>query len=47
MENTGNREKDIMTNTKKFVSIFEKLIVQNPDQWMMFHPFWPPEEGGL
>jgi KDO2-lipid IV(A) lauroyltransferase len=44
MENTGNREKDIMTNTKKFVSIFEELVVQNPDQWMMFHPFWPVEE---
>jgi KDO2-lipid IV(A) lauroyltransferase len=41
MENTGDREKDIITNTKKLVKIFEELVVQHPDQWMMFHPFWP------
>lgn len=47
MENTGDREKDIMANTKKIVNIFEELVVQNPDQWMMFHPFWPTsKEGG-
>lgn len=44
MDNTGDREKDVITNTKKLVKIFEELVVQNPDQWMMFHPFWPTSE---
>jgi lauroyl/myristoyl acyltransferase len=42
---TGNRDEDICMNAKKLVKIFEELVVQHPDQWMMYHPFWPMDEG--
>jgi KDO2-lipid IV(A) lauroyltransferase len=44
MVNTGDRDEDICTNAKKLIKIFEKLVVQHPDQWMMYHPFWPMDE---
>jgi KDO2-lipid IV(A) lauroyltransferase len=46
---TGNREADVVETTKRLVRIFEELVVQHPEQWMMYHPFWPMEhreEGG-
>lgn len=36
-ENTGDKEKDLVINTQKVVSIFEKYVLQYPDQWYMFH----------
>lgn len=41
MINTGNRDEDICTNANRLIKIFEELVVQHPDQWMMYHPFWP------
>lgn len=41
---TGDRENDIVTNTRKLIEIFEELIAQYPDQWMMYRPFWAPED---
>jgi lauroyl/myristoyl acyltransferase len=41
MISTGDRDEDICTNAKKLIKIFEELVAQHPDQWMMYHPFWP------
>jgi KDO2-lipid IV(A) lauroyltransferase len=43
MVSTGDRDEDICTNAKKLVTILEEIILQHPDQWMMYHPFWPME----
>ena len=41
---SGDREADVVAITNKLARIFEELVVQHPDQWMMYHPFWPMEE---
>jgi KDO2-lipid IV(A) lauroyltransferase len=44
MIQTGDREADIYTNTCRFAAFMEAQIRRYPEQWMMFHPFWPPAE---
>ena len=41
MIRTGDRRQDILTNTRKLAVILEENIRAHPEQWMMFHPFWP------
>jgi KDO2-lipid IV(A) lauroyltransferase len=41
MVRTGNRRQDILTNTRRLASILEGIVRARPEQWMMFHPFWP------
>ena len=46
---SGDREADVVEITKKLARIFEELVLQHPDQWMMYHPYWPMDsenEGG-
>lgn len=38
---TGNKEADIRLNTEAYVRILEDLLIRHPDQWMMYHQFWP------
>ncbi len=37
---TGDKEKDIITNTQKWVTIQEKWIRQYPEQWVWNHKRW-------
>jgi len=41
MVRTGDRRRDILTNTRRLVVVVEEYVRAHPDQWMMFHPFWP------
>ena len=38
---TGDRRQDILTNTRRIAVILEGYVRAHPEQWMMFHPFWP------
>ena len=44
MVRTGNRRQDILTNTRRLAVIVEGYVRAHPDQWMMFHPFWPDDQ---
>lgn len=41
MVRTGNRRQDILINTRRLAIILEGYVRAHPEQWMMFHPFWP------
>ena len=41
MYRTGDRRRDIRTNTHRLAAILEEYVRAHPEQWMMFHPFWP------
>jgi len=41
MVRTGDRRRDIITNTRRIAAIVEGYVRAHPAQWMMFHPFWP------
>jgi len=41
MIRTGDRRQDLMTNVRRVVDILEQHVRAHPEQWMMFHPFWP------
>jgi lauroyl/myristoyl acyltransferase len=41
MIRTGDRRRDILTNVRRVADILEEHIRARPEQWMMFHPFWP------
>ena len=41
MIRTGDRRRDLMTNVRRVVDILEEHVRARPEQWMMFHPFWP------
>ncbi len=41
MVRTGDRRQDILTNTRRLAVIVEGYVRAHPEQWMMFHPFWP------
>lgn len=37
---TGNFKGDVLHNTQKLIDIMEKIISENPSQWMWFHDRW-------
>lgn len=41
MVRTGDRRHDILTNARRLAVIVEGYVRAHPEQWMMFHPFWP------
>jgi len=41
MVRTGDRRQDILTNTRRLALVLEGYVGAHPEQWMMFHPFWP------
>jgi len=45
MVRSGNRRQDVLTNTRRLAIILEDFVRAHPDQWMMFHPFWPDLSG--
>jgi lauroyl/myristoyl acyltransferase len=38
---TGDRRQDILTTTRRLGAVLEGHVRAHPEQWMMFHPFWP------
>jgi len=45
MVHTGNRQGDIEINACRMANVLEGYVRQHPEQWMMFHPFWPNGTG--
>jgi KDO2-lipid IV(A) lauroyltransferase len=43
MIRTGRRREDILTNVRRVADILEEHVRAHPEQWMMFHPFWPKQ----
>jgi lauroyl/myristoyl acyltransferase len=43
MMRTGDRRQDILTNIRRLAVILEGYVRAHPEQWMMFHPFWPEQ----
>ena len=41
MVRTGDLRQDILVNTRRLAVILEGYVRARPEQWMMFHPFWP------
>ena len=41
MIRTGDRRRDILANVRRVADILEEHVRARPEQWMMFHPFWP------
>jgi lauroyl/myristoyl acyltransferase len=41
MVRTGDRRQDILTNARRLAAVVEGYVRAHPEQWMMFHPFWP------
>jgi lauroyl/myristoyl acyltransferase len=41
LELTGDREADVLHNTRRVLAVMEKWIAETPDQWLMYHPVWP------
>ena len=37
---TGNFKNDVLTNTQKVIDVMERIIEENPSQWMWFHDRW-------
>jgi KDO2-lipid IV(A) lauroyltransferase len=41
MARTGDRRQDILANTRQLAVVLEGYVRAQPEQWLMFHPFWP------
>jgi KDO2-lipid IV(A) lauroyltransferase len=46
MVRTGDRRQDILTNTRRIAAVLEGYVGARPEQWMMFHRFWPESPAG-
>ena len=40
LENTGDREKDVLENTQRYTKVIENYIRRFPSQWVWFHERW-------
>ena len=40
LANTGNRDRDVVTNTQRCGAVIEDLLRRYPDQWIWFHKRW-------
>lgn len=44
-EDTGNKERDLLTNSQKMASVMEQFIRDHPEDWLWFqHLFWTKPE---
>jgi lauroyl/myristoyl acyltransferase len=41
LPNTGDREADVTSGMKLMVEVLERLISQEPEQWLLAKPVWP------
>jgi KDO2-lipid IV(A) lauroyltransferase len=44
---TGDREKDLLTNTQRYVEMIERFVRQYPGSWMWMHKRWKKLEGAV
>jgi len=40
IDDTGDYEKDLLTNTQRFTRVIETIVRQYPDQWFWLHQRW-------
>ena len=40
LENTGDKERDLIVNTQKCSDVYERIIRRFPDQWVWMHRRW-------
>jgi KDO2-lipid IV(A) lauroyltransferase len=41
LENTGNRDADVLDGVKQVTEFIENRIREKPDQWFWVHRRWP------
>jgi KDO2-lipid IV(A) lauroyltransferase len=46
VEQTGNRQHDTETITKRYTTELEKLVRAHPDQWLWIHKRWNTRPDG-
>ncbi len=44
LANTGNRERDILENSKRYTKVIEGYIKKYPEEWVWFHDRWKTKE---
>jgi KDO2-lipid IV(A) lauroyltransferase len=44
---TGNRERDYIANTQRYVDIMEQFVRQHPGDWMWMHNRWKKPRGPI
>lgn len=40
LERTGDMERDVLTNTQRFLALTERHLRQHPDQWVVLESIW-------
>ncbi|NIA30228.1 MAG: hypothetical protein GWP06_09990 [Actinobacteria bacterium] len=45
LEDTGNAEKDLVTNTQKCSDAIERMVRRYPEQWVWMHERWKKQPG--
>jgi KDO2-lipid IV(A) lauroyltransferase len=43
---TGDSERDIFENTRRFAKVIEEIIRKHPDQWVWIHARWKTRPEG-
>lgn len=41
---TGDRQQDVLDSTRLLAGVLEDYVREHPEQWLMFHPFWPEDD---
>jgi len=44
---TGDAERDVQTNLRRMLDVFEPIIGERPGQWMAFHELWKREPAAV
>jgi KDO2-lipid IV(A) lauroyltransferase len=44
IERTNDRRHDTEVNARRMAAVLEDTVAQNPEQWLMFRPYWPESE---
>ena len=47
LENTGDKERDLIANTQKCSDVYESIIRRFPDQWVWMHRRWKKQPASL
>jgi KDO2-lipid IV(A) lauroyltransferase len=47
LENTGDKERDLIVNTQKCSDVYERIIRRFPDQWVWMHRRWKKQPASV
>jgi KDO2-lipid IV(A) lauroyltransferase len=47
LENTGDKERDLIVNTQKCSDVYERIIRRFPDQWVWMHQRWKKQRASV